>query len=118
MPKRRPFSHTSKLYCMNTAAAMAPKSATELPRCISEAALLAVELGEEPVEEPWKPAPEVPEVVAEPVPVEEADAVRVAMDMVVLRGRALPVPALMLPAVPTGMTGTTGAGVVVLLIIC
>ena len=99
---------------MNTAAAMAPKSATELPRFMF-APLLGVELAEEPVAEPWNPAPEV---VAEPVPVEEADAVRVAMDMVVLRGIALPVPALMLPAVPMGTTGTTGAGVVVLLCIC
>lgn len=102
---------------MKTAAATAPRSATELPRFMF-APLLEVELGDEPVEEPWKPAPVVPAEVAVPVPVEEADAVRVAMDMVVLRGRALPVPALMEPAVPMGMTGTTGAGVVVLLSVC
>ena len=98
-------SHSNvHVHCRKTAAAMAPKSAIELPIWMFDAPLADCEADAEPVAL-WKPAPE--EVVAEAVllagAVEEA-LLRVAMLMVVLRGRAVPVPALPVPTVPTGTT--------------
>jgi len=97
---------------MNSAAAITPKRAIELPRLMfAEDSPVADADEPEEVWLPWKPAPESEAVAVVVMPVMEL--VRVAMLIVVFLGRAVPVPALMLPTVPTVPMGTTAVVVIV-----
>lgn len=81
--------HTLTVSYKQNAAAAAPSANAPKPITFSAPPVAVLDA---PVDVPWKPAPEV---VAEPAvdPPVDDDAVSVAMDMVVLRGRAVPVPA-------------------------
>jgi len=98
---------------MKSVAAIAPNSAIELPRLML-AEDSPVEEADEPEEVwlPWKPAPESV-AVAVLVVMSVVELVKVAMLMVVFLGRAVLVPALIVPTVPPVPMGITAVVVMV-----
>lgn len=114
-PIERPNVETPSLpHCMKRAAANAPKSAKELPiLMLAEEAPVADADESEEVWLPWKPALE--SVAVAVVVMAVVEAVNVAMLMVVFLGRAVPVPALMLPIVPTVPIGAMAVVLMVVL---
>lgn len=99
-------------YCMKTAAAIAPKSAMELPTLmLAEDSSVGDEEELPEVWLPWKLAPDSVADMVEVTLVVEG-AVRVAELMVVFLGSAVLLPALMVPMVPAVPTGATAVVVV------